>query len=182
METIREAHAAARHDTSRRATAGEYLTFRLGAEEYGVDILRVQEIRPYEPPTRMAHAAACVRGVINLRGDIVPVLDLRMLLGCEIAHCDSFTAVIVFNLGERVVGAVVDSVSDVLQVDSAALKPPPQLRTSVGGDCITGIGCVDSGAAERMLILIDIDVLVDGTAPGAAPGVAAGVFGARVGH
>jgi purine-binding chemotaxis protein CheW len=101
-------HEAARADAQ---ASGEFLTFRLGAEEYGIDILKVQEIRSYEQPTRIANAPAFIKGVVNLRGVIVPIVDLRLKLGCDTAEYNSFTVVIVLNVKGRVVGAVVDSVS-----------------------------------------------------------------------
>jgi len=137
------------------AQGGEYLTFRLGAEEYGIDILRVQEIRSYEAPTRIANAPASIKGVVNLRGVIVPIVDLRLKLGCASAEYNAFTVVIVLNVRGRVVGAVVDSVSDVLELAAEHVKPAPEVST--GTDCfITGIGSV----GERMLILIDIEALM----------------------
>ena len=92
------------------------LTFRLGSEEYGIDILKVQEIRGYEAPTRVAHSPAFVKGVVNLRGVIVPIVDLRLKFNLDESNYDQFTVVIILNVGERVVGAVVDSVSDVIQI------------------------------------------------------------------
>ncbi len=137
--------------------SGEYLTFRLGSEEYGIDILKVQEIRSYEAPTRIANAPDFIKGVVNLRGVIVPIVDLRLKLGCPSAEYNSFTVVIVLNVKNRVVGAVVDSVSDVLELSREAIKPAPELNTSsVDTSFITGIGSV----AERMLILMDIEGLM----------------------
>ena len=145
--------AAARHNT----IGSEFLTFRLGAEEYGIDILRVQEIRSYEAPTRIANAPAFIKGVVNLRGTIVPIVDLRVKLGSSKVEYDGFTVVIVLNVRGRVVGAVVDSVSDVLQLGGDAIQPAPEMaRASVDTSYITGIGSV----AERMLILIDIEALM----------------------
>jgi len=141
---------------SAAAGGGEYLTFRLGAEEYGIDILRVQEIRSYEPPTRIANAPAFLKGVVNLRGVIVPIVDLRLKLGCETAEYNDFTVVIVLNLRGRVVGAVVDSVSDVLELAGEAIRPAPPTGGAIDTSYITGIGSV----AERMLILIDIEALM----------------------
>jgi purine-binding chemotaxis protein CheW len=141
----------------RNAAGGEFLTFRLGAEEYGIDILRVQEIRSYEPPTRIANAPAFIKGVVNLRGIIVPIVDLRVKLGCAKTDIDSFTVVIVLNVKGRVVGAVVDSVSDVMQLNAEQVKPAPQIAAAnVDTAYITGIGSV----AERMLILVDIEALM----------------------
>jgi purine-binding chemotaxis protein CheW len=138
------------------ARAGEFLTFRLGAEEYGIDILRVQEIRSYEPPTRIANAPAFIKGVVNLRGIIVPIVDLRLKLNCDSADYNGFTVVIVLNVKGRVVGAVVDSVSDVLELTSDQVKPAPEMSASVDAGYITGIGSV----GDRMLILMDIEALM----------------------
>jgi len=172
MTTSNGAAAVAHPRSARQAHAGEYLTFRLGAEEYGIGILHVQEIRSYEPPTRIAGAQPHVKGVVNLRGVIVPVVDLRLRLGCARAAIDGLTVVIVLNVGDSVVGAVVDAVSDVVELGAAQIKPAPQLDAQADSDCITGIGCVGSGDAGRMLILMDIEGLI-----GEAKGVAAG--GAR---
>ena len=137
--------------------SGEYLTFRLGSEEYGIDILKVQEIRSYEQPTRIANAPDFIKGVVNLRGVIVPIVDLRLKLNCATAEYNSFTVVIVLNVKNRVVGAVVDSVSDVLELSRDAIKPAPELSSaSVDTSFITGIGSV----GERMLILMDIEGLM----------------------
>jgi purine-binding chemotaxis protein CheW len=142
------------------AMPNEFLSFRLGGEEYGIDILRVQEIRSYEAPTRIANAPQFIKGVVNLRGVIVPVVDLRLKLGCESAEYNDFTVVIVLNVRGRVIGAVVDSVSDVLALGADSIKPAPELNTSVDAGYIMGIGCVRSGDVERMLILTDIEALM----------------------
>jgi purine-binding chemotaxis protein CheW len=158
MDMITDARQIARHEAARNATSmgGEFLTFRLGAEEYGIDILKVQEIRSYEQPTRIANAPAFIKGVVNLRGVIVPIVDLRLKLACETADYNSFTVVIVLNVKGRVVGAVVDSVSDVLALDGASIKPAPEMSSSMDTGFITGIGSV----SDRMLILIDIEGLM----------------------
>ena len=135
---------------------GEFLTFRLGAEEYGIDILKVQEIRSYEQPTRIANAPPFIKGVVNLRGVIVPIVDLRLKLGCESAEYNGFTIVIVLNVKGRVVGAVVDSVSDVLALDKDTIKPAPEMSSAVDTSFISGIGSV----AGRMLVLMDIEGLM----------------------
>lgn len=134
----------------------EFLAFKVGAEEYGVDILRVQEIRSYEKPTTIANAAAELKGVINLRGVIVPIIDLRIKLGQQHAHYDHLTVVIVLNIGQRVVGVVVDGVSDVLTLEREQLRPVPTLETDVRRDHLLAIGAVD----DRMLILLDIEKLL----------------------
>jgi purine-binding chemotaxis protein CheW len=142
------------------AMPAEFLSFRLGGEEYGIDILRVQEIRSYEVPTRIANGPHFIKGVVNLRGVIVPIVDLRLKLGCETAEYTDFTVVIVLNVRGRVIGAVVDSVSDVLALGADSIKPAPEMSSSVGVDYIIGIGCTKSGDVERMLILTDIEALM----------------------
>ena len=159
MNMLTDAAHVARHEAARavaNASGGEFLTFRLGAEEYGIDILKVQEIRSYEQPTRIANAPAFVKGVVNLRGVIVPIVDLRVKLNCETVEYNSFTVVIVLNVRGRVVGAVVDSVSDVLELGAGTIKPAPEMHTSVDTSFITGIGSVN----DRMLILMDIEGLM----------------------
>ena len=146
----------ARAVAGQKAAAAEFLTFRLGAEEYGIDILRVQEIRSYEEPTRIANAPPFIKGVVNLRGVIVPVVDLRIKLNCEKVEYNGFTVVIVLNVHGRVVGAVVDSVSDVLELAGDLIKPAPEMNSTVDTGFITGIASV----GERMLILMDIEALM----------------------
>ena len=120
----------------------------------------MQEIRSYEQPTRIANAPAFIKGVVNLRGVIVPIVDLRMKLGCESAEYNTFTVVIVLNVKGRVVGAVVDSVSDVLELSRDTIKPAPEMSSAVDAGFITGIGAVKNGDTERMLILMDIESLM----------------------
>ena len=161
MDMIKEATHIARQSAERsnmaaKGAKGEFLTFRLGGEEYGIDILRVQEIRSYEQPTRIASAPDFIKGVVNLRGVIVPIVDLRVKLACETVEYNSFTVVIVLNVRGRVVGAVVDSVSDVLELAAGTIKPAPEMHTSVDTSFITGIGTVN----DRMLILMDIESLM----------------------
>jgi purine-binding chemotaxis protein CheW len=146
----------------RHVPAGrEYLTFRLGSEEYGIDILKVQEIRSYEPPTKIANAPAYLKGVVNLRGVIVPIVDLRVKFNCVNddgqTEINSFTVVIVLNVRGRVVGAVVDSVSDVMQLAEQMIQPAPEMSTTVVDTTyITGIANVN----DRLLILMDIESLM----------------------
>ena len=143
-------------DAGGHKVTSEYLTFRLGAEEYGIDILRVQEIRSYEEPTRIANSPHFIKGVVNLRGVIVPVVDLRIKLGCDSVEYNGFTVVIVLNVKGRVVGAVVDSVSDVLELAKDQINQAPEMSTTVDTTFITGIASV----GERMLILMDIESLM----------------------
>ena len=160
MDMQTEGRPLARQEGPRSAgapvSAAEFLTFRLGAEEYGIDILRVQEIRSYEAPTRIANAPSFIKGVVNLRGVIVPVVDLRIKLNCEKVEYNGFTVVIVLNVHGRVVGAVVDSVSDVLELSPDLIKPAPDMNSTVDTGFITGIASV----GERMLILMDIEALM----------------------
>lgn len=155
------AHYPVQHAlTADTALPREFLSFKLGEEEYGIDILRVQEIRSYEPPTRIANAPAFIKGVLNLRGLVIPIVDLRMRLGCADAAYDALTVVIVLNVRDRVIGAVVDSVSDVITLDADDIKPAPALSAAIDASFILGIGCPASGEAERMLILTDIERLM----------------------
>ena len=141
------------------APAREFLTFQLGGESYGIDILKVQEIRPYERPTAIANAPAFIRGVINLRGLIVPVLDLRIKFNLAPGEHDGFTAVIILNVAGRVVGAVVDLVSDVLTLAVDNIRAAPQFASATFDTAyITGLAPVE----DRMLILLDIEKLLAG--------------------
>jgi purine-binding chemotaxis protein CheW len=138
------------------ASSGEFLTFTLGQEEYGIDILKVQEIRGYEDPTRIANAPPFIKGVINLRGVIVPIVDLRIKFNLGNPTYDQFTVVIILNIGKRVVGAVVDGVSDVIQLGSDNLRPAPEFGSSLDTQYILGLGTID----ERMIIVVDIERLM----------------------
>lgn len=134
----------------------EYLTFRLDQEEYGIDILKVQEIRGYEKPTRIANAPAFLKGVVNLRGTIVPIVDMRLKFNCAQAEYNSFTVVIILNLHNRIVGIVVDSVSDVMELAPENLKAAPETDSSIDSAAVVGLGSV----GDRMLILLDIERLM----------------------
>ncbi|NBW79635.1 MAG: chemotaxis protein CheW [Betaproteobacteria bacterium] len=136
--------------------AREYLTFRLDQEEYGIDILKVQEIRGYEPPTRVANAPSFIKGVVNLRGTIVPIVDMRLKFNCAKSEYNSFTVVIVLNLRNRIVGIVVDSVSDVMELPPDSLKAAPDIESVIDSSAVLGLGSV----GERMLILLDIERLM----------------------
>jgi purine-binding chemotaxis protein CheW len=136
--------------------ASEYLTFRLGDEEYGVEILKVQEIRGYEAVTKIANAPAFIKGVANLRGTIVPIVDMRIKFNLGEPVYDQFTVVIILNIAGRIVGMVVDSVSDVIALSPEQVRPAPDFSASFDTRYITGLGTVD----ERMLILVDIERLM----------------------
>lgn len=147
---------ASKGSASTTATA-EYLTFQLGKEEYGIDILKVQEIRSYEQPTRMAQAPDFIKGIIDLRGVIVPIIDLRLKLQCAQAEYTDFTVVIILNVRGTVMGVVVDAVADVVALTREAIKPAPQFQSQLDAAFVTGIARM----GERMLIMMDIESLLD---------------------
>ncbi len=155
VETSPQAGSRAETQASTQAATRirEFLAFKLGREEYGVDILRVQEIRSYEVPTRMVNAPAHVLGVVNLRGVIVPIIDMRIRFGLAEVKYDSFTVVIVLNIGQQVIGMVVDGVSDVITLTPEQLRPVPEFSSAIDSRHVMAIGSV----ADRMLILLDIE-------------------------
>lgn len=134
----------------------EVVTFTLGEEEYAIDIQRVQELRGYDAVTRIANAPDFMKGVVNLRGVIVPIVDLRIKFGLGTPSYHELTVVIVLNIRGRVLGIVVDSVSDVITLEAEEIKPPPQLGGAMDTEYLIGLGTRD----ERMLILVDIDKLM----------------------
>ncbi|MEB0138742.1 MULTISPECIES: chemotaxis protein CheW [unclassified Undibacterium] len=134
----------------------EFLAFTLGNEEYGIDILKVQEIRGYEAVTRIANAPDFLKGVINLRGIIVPVVDMRIKFNLGSPTYDQFTVVIILNIGGRIVGMVVDSVSDVTTLLPGQVRAAPEMGTTFSTDFLIGLGTLE----DRMLILVDIDKLM----------------------
>lgn len=142
------------------AKAAEYLAFTLGQEEYGIDIQKVSEIRSYETPTRIANAPEFVKGVVNLRGFIVPILDLRLKFGLSEAHCDGSAVVIVLNVMGRVLGIVVDEVSEVIEFKADDLRPSPAFNGAIDVSHILGLGAIRQGDRERLLILTDIERLM----------------------
>lgn len=147
----------------------EFLAFTLGNEEYGLDILRVQEIRGYEPVTRIANAPAFIKGVVNLRGTIIPVVDMRIKFSLGEPTYDQFTVVIILNIAGRVVGMVVDSVSDVTTLPAEQIKPAPEIGTAFDTEYLIGLGTI----GDRMLILVDIDKLMSSAEMGLIEKIAA---------
>ncbi len=137
-------------------SSSEFLTFTLGAEEYAIDILKVQEIRGYETPTTIANAPPFLKGVVNLRGVIVPVIDLRIKFAVGEVTYNAFTVVIILAIGGRVVGIVVDGVSDVTALESDQIRPAPAFSETVETDYIAGLAMLN----ERMLVVIDIEALM----------------------
>jgi purine-binding chemotaxis protein CheW len=142
--------------TQAGAHGAQYLTLRLGGEEYAIDILRVQEIRSYEEPTRMVNAPSFIKGVVNLRGVIVPIVDLRLKLNIDKVEYNEFTVVIILIVRGTVIGAVVDAVSDVVTLTAQSIKPAPQFETAIDSRFITGLADV----GERMLIVMNIEALL----------------------
>lgn len=134
----------------------EFLTFRLGEEEYGIEILKVQEIRGYEAVTAIANTPEFIKGVINLRGTIVPIVDMRIKFNLGEPVYDAFTVVIILNVAGRVVGMVVDSVSDVLSLEYEQIRPAPSFSAGLDTKYIIGLGTIE----QRMLILVDIEQLM----------------------
>lgn len=136
--------------------ASEYLTFTLGQEEYAIDILKVQEIRGYEKPTLIANSPAFIKGVINLRGIIVPIVDLRVKFNLGKIEYTPFTVVIILNVAGRVIGIVVDSVSDVMALTPAQIRQAPDFSGTFDTKYILGLAAVDT----RMMIVTDIERLM----------------------
>jgi len=139
--------------------ANEFLTFKLGSEEYGIEILKVQEIRGYDAVTHIANAPEFIKGVVNLRGIIVPIVDMRIKFNLGNVEYDEFTVVIILNVSGRVMGIVVDGVSDVMNLAADQVRPAPEFGSVIDTDYITGLGTVD----QRMLILVDIEKLMGST-------------------
>jgi purine-binding chemotaxis protein CheW len=169
-----QAHAADaavrnRQPHAHEETGNEFLAFTMGEEEYGLDILKVQEIRGYEAVTRIANAPEFFKGVMNLRGVIVPIVDMRIKFNLGTPTYDEFTIVIVLNLGGKVVGMVVDSVSDVTTLSAQQIRPAPDMGGVFDSDYLIGLGTLD----ERMLILVDIDKLMSSADIGVLAGVPA---------
>ena len=158
-EAVQAAAGAAKPAIGAAVEREEFLTFTLGKEEYGIEILKVQEIRSYEQVTTIANAPEFIKGVVNLRGVIVPIVDMRIKFNLGQAEYDQFTVVIILNVAGRVVGMVVDGVSDVISLGPEQIRPAPDFSSSFDTDYITGLGTIE----ERMLILVDIEKLMCGS-------------------
>jgi purine-binding chemotaxis protein CheW len=147
---------AQKENLAKGGAGAEFLSFRLGTEEYGIDILKVQEIRGYDSVTRIANTPEFLKGVINLRGTIVPIIDLRIKFGLGAPVYDEFTVVIILSVASRIVGVVVDSVSDVLTLTDDQMRPAPEFSAALDTQYVVGLGSID----DRMLILVDIEKLI----------------------
>jgi purine-binding chemotaxis protein CheW len=139
--------------TAVRDATREVLVFVIGKEEYGVDILKVQEIRGYEKVTAIPSAPEFLKGVVNLRGIIVPVIDMRIKFRLPDPQYNSFTVVVILRLASRVIGIVVDAVSDVVRLAANDVKEPPKLGSVVDSSYLTGVATLN----ERMVLLLDIE-------------------------
>jgi len=168
-QTVQPIASAGGQKADRDISGQEYLAFTLGKEEYGIDILKVQEIRGYETVTRIANSPDFIKGVVNLRGIIVPIVDMRIKFQLGEPTYDQFTVVIILNVAGRVVGMVVDSVSDVTTLSPEQIKPAPEMGTALNTDYLIGLGTID----QRMLILVDIDKLMSGAEMGLIEKIAA---------
>jgi purine-binding chemotaxis protein CheW len=149
-------HAVAMPSSAGACRTLEFLSFTLGREEYGIDIQKVQELRSYETVTRIANAPGHIKGVVNLRGIIVPIVDMRIKFNLGTPVYDAFTVVIILNIASRIMGMVVDSVSDVITLKPEQIKPAPPMNAALNTEYLTGLGTLD----ERMLILVDLDRLM----------------------
>lgn len=134
----------------------EYLTFTLGDEEYGIDILNVQEIRGYDAVTKIANSPDFIKGVINMRGIIVPIIDMRLKFQLGDVEYNQFTVVIILNISGRVIGMVVDGVSDVVALKADQIRPAPEFGAVLDTDYIDGLATLE----ERMVIMVDIEKLM----------------------
>jgi purine-binding chemotaxis protein CheW len=144
------------------ADGSQYLTFSLGQEEYGVEILKVQEIKGYSTITPIPNTPVHVKGVMNLRGTIIPVVDLRSKLGMPTAEYSPFTVIVVVKVGSKTMGLVVDAVSDVLNIPSRDLQPTPDFGAQVDAAFISGM----AKAGEKLVVLLDLDRVLSGDAGG----------------
>lgn len=153
-------HAVMHNQGAESGEVNQYLTFQLGTEQYGVNILQVREIRGFSPVTQIPHSPRHMLGVLNLRGLIVPVIDLRMRFGLEVQDYTPTTVVIVLNLqseqGQQDVGVVVDAVSDVVNVSPEQTKPRPAFGSREGGEFVSALAALE----DRMVLLLDIDKIL----------------------
>ena len=140
------------------ADGSQYLTFTLDQEEYGVEILKVQEIKGYSAITPIPNTPSYIKGVMNLRGTIIPVVDLRSKFSLEEAEYNRFSVIIVVTVGTKVMGLVVDAVSDVLNIPNADLQAPPDFGAQVDITFIKGM----TKAGEKLVILLDLDKVLGG--------------------
>jgi purine-binding chemotaxis protein CheW len=145
-----------REETGIAADGNQFLTFSIGSEEYGIDILKVQEIKGYVPTTRIPNSPPHVTGVLNLRGTIVPIVDLRRKFNMETIEYDKFSAIIVVVVDNRAMGVIVDSVSEVLNIPAEAIQPPANFATGSDASMLQGMARV----GDKLIILLDIEAVL----------------------
>ncbi|AFV02568.1 Positive regulator of CheA protein activity (CheW) [Dehalobacter sp. UNSWDHB] len=136
----------------------QMVTFSLGSEEFGVDIMKVQEIIRIPPVTRVPKARSYIEGVINLRGNVIPIVNLRSRFGMPPREETDLSRIVVLQIDSRVFGVMVDSVTEVLWLDSEAIEPPPPIALGMDSNYIRGVGKI----GERLLILLKLDQLMGG--------------------
>jgi purine-binding chemotaxis protein CheW len=141
------------------ADSGQFLTFTIQGEEYGIEILRVQEIKGFTKVRPIPNAPPYIKGAMNLRGAVIPIVDLRSRFGMEEAACNQFTVIIVVSVGTKIVGLVVDSVSDVLNIARDQIDQTPDVGGDVDTSFFQGMGRV----GEKLVLLLNIDRLLGGT-------------------
>ena len=156
-----QAQGQMRSDQLLRLASNQFLTFLLGGQDFGVEILQVREIRNFTKLTPIPNMPASIKGVLNLRGTVVPIVDLRIRLGMPAVEYDRFTVIIVVNVNERVMGVVVDAVSDVLNVDGDALVAPPEMGNSTDTSFVTGL----AKSEDRLVTLLNFQRLLDVDSP-----------------
>ncbi len=144
-------------DINAAQNAGQFLTFLLGEQEFGLEILRVQEIKNYTRVTPIPNMPESIKGVMNLRGTVVPIVDLRAKFKMKPIEYSQFTVIIVVNVGQRIMGLVVDAVSDVLNVGPESIEGPPDLGGSVDTSFLKGL----AKSADRLVTLLDLEQLLD---------------------
>ncbi len=144
------------HQVGLTTDGSQFLTFQLGNELYGVDILRVQEIKGYTTVTKIPNTPPHIKGVLNLRGTIVPIVELRTKFGLPTIEYTLFTVIVVVVIQEKIMGLVVDAVSDVLNIDKKDIQPPPQFGAKVDVSFLNGIG----KSNDKLVALLDMDRLL----------------------
>ncbi|QTO20585.1 chemotaxis protein CheW [Burkholderia seminalis] len=160
-EAVEIAESTPVRESAGDATKQVFVAFVLGDDEYGIDIMSVREIRPYVEPTSAADAPPFVKGTINLRGLVMPIVDLRMTFSLDPISDTVPTAIIVLDGAEQAIGLIVDSVSGVVDIDLSARRPAPEVGTAMQMECVTGLAIHEGDDGEQMLTLLDIDRLME---------------------
>ncbi|MBN3737662.1 MULTISPECIES: chemotaxis protein CheW [Burkholderia] len=160
-EAVEIAESVPVRESAGDATKQVFVAFVLGDDEYGIDIMSVREIRPYVEPTPAADAPPFVKGTINLRGLVMPIVDLRTTFSLDPISDTVPTAIIVLDGAEQAIGLIVDSVSGVVDIDLSARRPAPEVGTAMQTECVTGLAIHEGDDGEQMLTLLDIDRLME---------------------